>query len=53
MPTNDSLITSAEQFVTKLFSEQVPAAYHFHDLHHTLAVVAAAGTIAEISWIDQ
>ena len=46
MPTNDSLITSAEQFVTKLFSEQVPAAYHFHDLHHTLAVVAAAGTIA-------
>jgi predicted metal-dependent HD superfamily phosphohydrolase len=46
MPTNDSLITSAEQYVTQLFSDQVPAAYHFHDLHHTLAVVAAAGTIA-------
>lgn len=46
MDINDSLIGSAESFVRHIFDEQVPAAYLYHDLHHTLAVVAAVGMIS-------
>ena len=46
MQVNESLEASAEQFVRQIFADQVPSAYYFHDLHHTLCVVDAVKTIA-------
>ncbi|ULQ56149.1 DUF5706 domain-containing protein [Flavihumibacter rivuli] len=46
MEANHSLIALAEQYVKQLFNDQVPSAYQFHDLHHTVGVVEAARTIA-------
>ncbi|GAO42886.1 Pycsar system effector family protein [Flavihumibacter petaseus] len=46
MEPNGTLIDAAELFVRQLFEEQIPAAYYYHDLRHTTAVVTAAETIA-------
>ncbi|MBC6491115.1 Pycsar system effector family protein [Flavihumibacter stibioxidans] len=42
----ESLETIAEQFVRQIFADQVPSAYYFHDLHHTLCVVDAVKEIS-------
>ncbi|HOA37850.1 MAG TPA: DUF5706 domain-containing protein [Flavihumibacter sp.] len=46
MDTKVALLNEAEAFVRQIFEEQVPAVYYYHDLHHTLSVVAAVDTIA-------
>lgn len=46
MDRQENLLEDSEQFVRQLFEQKVPAAYYFHDLHHTIAVVKATQLMA-------
>jgi predicted metal-dependent HD superfamily phosphohydrolase len=53
MDNNESLIASAELFVRQIFAEQIPVAYKFHDLHHTIGVVNAVRAISANYDLDE
>ncbi len=45
MDVQQSLVAEAEAYVRRIFSEEVPAAYVYHNLQHTLGVVEAVQII--------
>ena len=47
MEQGDKLLKELEVYVRKLFSEEIDEAYSFHNLEHTLEVVAATEDIAK------
>ena len=47
MEAENSLLLEVEAYVTNFITEQVPRTYAYHDVQHTLNVVAAVSEIGE------
>lgn len=53
MESENSLLLEVEAYVTNFITEQVPKKYAYHDIQHTLSVVASTHEIGKSMALDE